>query len=216
MMLVIIAAAGLLGVFLLIADYVSTVSKQVGAKISVVELISPLNAYQPVTADMLGEVSLPRKWAPPNAVTDPSTVLDMVSPIPLRANTELEQGMLEVPPGLTSPHREMPLVVNAESGVAYQLRPGDFVDVIASYQGNSQNGGQAAHNRVVTLVSSVPVLTIEQPSGGSSAGSVAVLLSVTPREAQEIVGAESFATKLILTKVAPGAPPETPPPYLIK
>jgi pilus assembly protein CpaB len=79
LMLVVVAAAGLLGVFLLIADYVSSVSKQVGAKISVVTLVSPLNPYQPVSPNMLAETSVLQKWAPRNAITDPDQLVGLVS-----------------------------------------------------------------------------------------------------------------------------------------
>jgi pilus assembly protein CpaB len=212
LMLVIIAAAGLLGVFLLIADYVSTVSKQVGAKISVVKLVSPLNPYQPVTPNMLGEVSLPQKWAPHNAITDPASLIGMVTRQPLPADTYLQQGMLGPPPGLTPGNRAMAVDVNAESGVGYQIQTGDQVDVLASYQGNSQGSGSVSHNRVVVVVPSALVLTGAQTTGGAN-GSVAVVLSLTPRQAQQVLLAQSYATKLTLTKVAPGSPPATPAPY---
>jgi hypothetical protein len=56
------------------------------------------------------------------------------------------------------------------------------------------------------------VLAVEGPAGGGG-GSVPVIVAVTPTQAQEVLYAESFATKLILTKVAPGSPPAAPPLY---
>jgi pilus assembly protein CpaB len=211
LMLVVIAAAGLLGVFLLIADYVSSVSKQVGSKISVVTLIAPLNPYQPVTASMLGEVSVPQKWAPRNAITDPAQALEQVSRVPLSAGTELQQGMLTPTPGLSEDQRAMSVPVTAETGAALQIQPGDVVDVLASYQASPQGRAAGARNRAEVVVPSVRVLASGQPSGAN--GAVSVILAVTPDQSQEVLYAESYATKLILTKVAPNSAPVTPPVY---
>jgi pilus assembly protein CpaB len=212
LMLVVIAAAGLLGVFLLIADYVSSVSKQVGAKISVVTLAAPLNPYQPVSLNMLQEVSVPKKWAPRNAITDPDLLVDLVSTVPLSAGTELQQGMLGPAPALAPGQRAYSLLVNAEMGAGLQIQPGDLVDVLASYQGSSQ-AGAAKRDRVEVVVPSVKVLTLEQSAGASGNGSVPAILALTPDQAQQVLYAQSFATKLVITKVAPGSTPDTPPPY---
>jgi pilus assembly protein CpaB len=213
LMLVVVAAAGLLGVFLLIADYVSSVSKQVGAKISVVTLVTQLNPYEQVSPNMLQETSVPQKWAPQNAITDPGELVGLVSQVPLSAGTELQRGMLVPAPSLTQGQRAMSLLINAETGAGLQIGSNDLVDVLASYQGNSQNGGAGRRNRVVVVVPSVRVLTVEQPAGGGAGGSVPAILSVTPVQAQQILYAQSFASKLILTKVAAESPPANPPPY---
>jgi pilus assembly protein CpaB len=214
LMLVVIAAAGLLGVFLLIADYVSSVSKQVGAKISVVTLVSPLGPYQAVQPNMLGEISVPQKWAPRDAVTDPDQLIGLVSQVPLSAGTELQQGMLTPAPALAQGQRAMSLMIDAGSGVGLQIQPGDLVDVLAAYQGSSQGAGTLARNRAEVVVPSVRVLTIETPTGSEGgSGSVPVILSVTPVQAQEVLYAQTFSSKLILTKVSPGSAPDAPPPY---
>jgi pilus assembly protein CpaB len=214
LMLVVIAAAGLLGVFLLIADYVSSVSKQVGAKITVVTLVSPLTPYEPVQPNMLGEISVPQKWAPHNAVTDPDQLIGLVSQVPLSAGTELQQGMLSPGPSLAQGQRAMSLMIDAGSGVGLQIQPGDLVDVLATYPASPQSSGALAHNRAEVVVPSVRVLTIETAAGGGGgSGSVPVILSLTPLQAQQVLYAESFASKLILTKVAPGSAPAAPPPY---
>jgi pilus assembly protein CpaB len=213
LMLVVIAAAGLLGVFLLIADYVSSVSKQVGAKISVVTLAAPLKPYEPVSPNMLREVSLPQKWAPHEALTDPDQLIGLVSQVPLSSGTYLQQGMLEAAPALGQGQRATEVVVSADGGAGLELEPGDLVDILASYQGNSQGAGLRAHDRVDVVVPSVRVLNVGQAVSGSGNGAIPAILSLTPEQAQQVVYAQSFATKFILTKVAPGSTPSNPPPY---
>jgi pilus assembly protein CpaB len=200
LLLVVVAAAGLIGVFLLVASYVSSVSKQVGPKVDVLTLVRPLQAYQPVTSSDLGVVSLPEKWVPGTALRDASQALDQISQVPLPAGTELEQGMLTGQPTLRPGYREFALPVDATTGVANQVQAGSVVDIVATFSGSGQShSGSSA--RVV--VSDVSVLLAAQSGTGSSGGNV-VTLALTPQQVQEVAYAESFAQKVWLSLVAPG------------
>ncbi len=210
LLLVVIAAAGLLGVFLLIANYVSTISKQVGPKISVLTLVKPVAAYQPVTSDMLGETSLPQKWAPSNALQDPATAQGLITQVPLPTGTVLEQGMLTQQPALQGDQQEIAILVDAETGVAGQVTPGSVVNVIATYGGASGLGNIRPRAQIVVIGAKVlGVGTSTSRSAGSGAlGSsnqgVPVTLSLTPRQILKVGYAESFAAKVRLSLVAPG------------
>jgi pilus assembly protein CpaB len=221
MLLLLVAAAGLFGVFLLIAGYVSDVSKQVGPKVEILELTAPVAAYQPITASMLGEVAVPAKWAPPNALRDPSQAVGLVSNIGLPGGTELEQSMLNPPPALAPGQREIAIMVDAESGVAGQVTPGSQVDIVATYQGNNQG----VRNSARVIVPDAKVLDVGSPTttGGSATGSsapsgqsqvVPVTFALTPDQVLQVSYAESFAQKVRLSLVAPGTGPATAPaPY---
>lgn len=212
LLLVIIAAIGLIAVFVLIADYTSSVSKQVGPKIQVVTLASALSPYEPVSPNMLSEMSVPQKWAPPNAVTDPGPLVGLISHVSLPAGTVLEQGMLTQASTLTPGHREIAIMVDAETGVAGQVAPGDLVDIVATFQRSGSNGGYAE-----VVVPNATVLYVGQLTGGDGSGEVPVTFSLTPEDVLKVSYAESFAQKVRLSKVAPG-PTSTsatsdPPPY---
>lgn len=221
LLLVVIAAAGLLGVFLLIANYVSTVSRQVGPKISVLRLVAPLPAYQLLSANDLGEVSVPQKWAPGNAITDPSQVIGMVSQVALPSGTELEQGMLSPHPALTPGHREIAILVDPETGVAGQVTPGALVDIVATFQGAA--AGQAGKDFAEVVVPGAEVLNVATPTADSASGAVSssnsgavpVTFSLTPEQVLKVSYAESFAQKVRLSIVAPNSGPANanPPPY---
>jgi pilus assembly protein CpaB len=198
LLLVIIAAIGLIAVFVLIADYASSLSKQVGPKIQVVTLATPLSQYQQVTSNMLSEKSVPQKWAPPNAITDPGTLVGLVSHENLPAGTVLEQGMLTQAPALTPGHREIAITVDPETGIAGQVQPGDLVDIVATFQHTGSNSDYAE-----VVVPNVPVLSVGQPTGTGN-GSVPVTFSLTPKDVLKVSYAESFAQKVRLSKVAPG------------
>jgi pilus assembly protein CpaB len=213
LLLVVIAAVGLLGVLLLIANYVSGVSKQVGPKISVLELTRPVAVYSTVSEADLGEVSLPEKWAPRTALRDPSQVGQLVAGTDLPSGTILQQGMLIAPPALTNGFREIAILVDEETGVAGQIVPGSKVDVVANYAGNNQ--GVSPSTQVV--VSQVTVLGVgsatapgrtaaQAPTQSTSGqnGGLPVTLLLTPGQVLKVSYAESFAQKVRLSLVAPG------------
>lgn len=207
LLLVMLAAAGLLGVFLLIANYVSSVSKQVGPKTQILVLIRPLPAYQAVTAADLGLITVPQKWAPSNALTAPDQAIGLISTSPMLAGTDLEQGLLTQEPLLTPGNLEMAITIDAESGVAGQITQGSLVDVIAVY-GSSGGTGKGVAKIVVPYVRVLGV----PPAGANGSGPIA--LSVTPQQSLQISLAEATASKLLLALVAPGSsstPPVVPP-----
>jgi pilus assembly protein CpaB len=211
LLLVIVAAIGLIAVFVLIADYASSLSKQVGPKIQVVTLASPLSPYEPVSPNMLSEMSVPQKWAPPNAITDPGPLVGLVSHDSLPAGTVLEQGMLTQASTLTPGHREIAIMVDAETGVAGQVAPGDLVDIVATFQRNGSGTGYAE-----VVVPNATVLYVGQLTGNGN-GEVPVTFSLTPADVLKVSYAESFAQKVRLSKVAPGptsaSTASDPPPY---
>ena len=216
-----VAAAGLIGVFVLIAGYVSAVAKQVGPKVDILELAQPVAAYQPITPAMLGEVSVPAKWAPRNALRSASDAVDLVSNVALPAGTELEQGMLTAPPALQPGQQEIAILIDAETGVAGQVTPGSVVSIIATFAGNNQG----TKNSAQVVVPDAKVLDVGTPTttGGSATGSspavggnqvVPVTFALSPEQVLQVSYAESFAQKVRLSMVAPGtASVAQPPPY---
>lgn len=214
LLLVTIAAAGLLGVFLLIANYVSNVSKQVGPKTEVLVLIRPLPAYQPITASALGEISVPQKWVPANALQTSGSALGLISTTPLAAGTWLQQTMLTQQPQLQPGDQEIAILIDAETGVAGQVTPGSLVDIIATYSGGGANGKASAQ----IVVADAKVLGVGQLTGGngaSSGGAYPITFSLSPEEVLKVTYAESFASKVRLSLIAPGSSTAAPnlPPY---
>jgi pilus assembly protein CpaB len=213
LLLVVVAAAGMVAVFALIASYVTNVSKEVGPKVSVLVLSSPVAQYQPISASALTERSVPAKWAPPNALHDPSETGGLVAGAQLPAGTELEAGMLVAPPALRPGEREVAILVDTESGVAGQVTPGSTVDIIATFAANSSVPGSKASARVV--VAGAHVLGVGTPiSTGTSASAstpntaassaTPVTFELTPQEVLQVSYAESFAQKVRLSLIAPG------------
>lgn len=207
LLLVMIAALGLLGVFLLIANYVSGVSKQVGPKTQILVLIKQLPAYQALTAADLGEITVPVKWAPANALTEPSEAIGLISTTQLQSGTDLQGGMLTQAPTVPPGSQEVAFTIDAETGVAGQIQPGAIVDVVAVYGSGGPNGKGYAE----FVARDIRVLGVAQLSGSSSAP---ITLSLTPEQSLAMSYAESTASKVRFVLDAPGSsttPPPVPP-----
>lgn len=213
LLLVVLAAAGLVGVFVLVANYVSSVAKQVGPKVEVLTLVRPLPAYQQVTSADLGFVPLPEKWVPGTALSDASQALGQISQVPLPQGTELQQGMLTSQPSLQPGQQEFALPVDETTGVANQVQAGSLVDVVATFSGSGRSGS-AGQDSARVIVSDVKVLIAGEPTSGASGAGV-VTLALTPLQVQQVAYAQSFAQKVWLSLVAPGTtgPQTQPPPY---
>jgi pilus assembly protein CpaB len=206
LLLVVVAAAGLIGVFVLVANYVSSVSKQVGPKVDVLTLVRPLQAFQQITSADLGFVALPQKWVPGTALRDPSEAVGEISQVPLPTGTELERGMLTGRPSLQPGQQEFALPVDATTGVANQVQAGSVVNIVATFA-----AGQSRPASARVMVSDVSVLIAAQ--SGTSGGGV-VTLALSPQQVQQVAYVESFAQKYWLSLVAPGttgAQPQLPP-----
>jgi pilus assembly protein CpaB len=202
----VVAAAGLIGVFVLVANYVSSVSKQVGPKVDVLTLVRPLQAFQQITSADLGFVALPQKWVPGTALRDPSEAVGEISQVPLPTGTELERGMLTGRPSLQPGQQEFALPVDATTGVANQVQAGSVVNIVATFA-----AGQSRPASARVMVSDVSVLIAAQ--SGTSGGGV-VTLALSPQQVQQVAYVESFAQKYWLSLVAPGttgAQPQLPP-----
>jgi pilus assembly protein CpaB len=230
-LLIAVAVIGLIGVFVLIAGYVNDVSKQVGPKVEVLQLNSPVQQYQPLTSNMLGEVSVPAKWAPRNAIRDPAQVAGLVAGTALPSGTVLEQGMVVAPPALQPGEEEMSILVDVETGVAGQISAGSHVSIIGTYADrNSENARSSASARVV--VPDARVLSVGAPTSAPSGASPGpgpqaaanghlvsstvypVSFALTPEQVLAVSYAESFASKVRLSILpSTGAAPPKVPPY---
>src|SRR3954454_22413224 len=89
-LLLVLAVAGLLGVFALVANYVSEVETQVGDKIVVLELSKPAKANEAISDDMVIERAVPQRWAPAAALRDRTRLVGVVAAADLEANSILQ------------------------------------------------------------------------------------------------------------------------------
>ena len=136
-LLLALALVGLVGVFALVAGYVSDIDKQVGPKERVLEL-TQRRAGQPGDQDAeVRDKVVPQKWAPEAALTDRTQLVGYVA----AADLQRELG----PPGGDARHAAADeRRASARSRCSStpppaspaRSRPAAFVDVIAAYAGS--------------------------------------------------------------------------------
>jgi pilus assembly protein CpaB len=213
LLLIAVAALGLVVVFVLVAGYVSDVRREVEPKTRLVALAKPVEENQAITDEMVKWVEMPERWAPPTALRDVGQLVGLVAGTDLEPNTLLQRDMLVAPPQLAPGERELAILVDAETGVAGKIGPDSVVDVIATYPGNDR---KAPESRVV--VPNARVIEVGQPrlKGGRGVQEqaadpgevVPVTFALTPEQALVVSYAESNATEVRLALLRPGSEEE--------
>jgi pilus assembly protein CpaB len=213
LLLIAVAALGLVVVFVLIAGYVSDVRKEVDPKIQLLALAKPVEENQAITDEMVRPVQMPERWAPTTALRDVGQLVGLVAGTDLEPDTLLQEDMLIAPPQLAPGQRELAILVDAETGVAGKIGPDSVVDVIASFP-----GGDTKAPTSEVIVPNARIIDVGQPrlQGGRGvqeeaadpAQVVPVTFALTPEEALKITHAESNATEVRLALLRPGSDEE--------
>lgn len=120
---------------------------------------------------------------------------------PVAQNTPLLKSMLAPPgtePGLKGRIKEgfraVSVKIDEVSGVAYQLKPGDYVDVIAVMDVQSP-GSRKKQTIAETILQNIEVLAIGQETGGTTGGTDS---TVKPAKSATLAVPEEEAPKLHL------------------
>lgn len=210
MLLLALAAAGLVAVFVLVASYVASVNTRVGDKVAVLELTRNAKRNQAITDDMVATKLVPRRWTSSAALTDRGQLVGLVAGSDLTRNSILQEGMLVAPPSLAAGQREVAILVDASTGVAGQVEPGSLVDVIADYPADQQS---KRPNRSEIVVSGARVIAVGQTRLKGGAGvqdnqdptQVApVTFALTKLQELRVSYAQSFAQDVRLALLRPG------------
>jgi Flp pilus assembly protein CpaB len=213
LMLLVLSGLGLLAVFVLIASYVADVRTEVDPKIELLALSKPVKAYESIPDDAVTTITMPRRWAPATALRDRSTLVGLVAGTDLTKDSLLQEGMLINPPELEPGQREVAILVDAQTGVAGKIRRNSIVDIVATYEGDSQRGTQPRSTVVVPAARIIEVgqAKLEGGRGVQEADAdpeqvVPVTFALTPKEQLRVTEAESFATEVRLALRRPNDP----------
>jgi Flp pilus assembly protein CpaB len=173
-----------------------------GPPITVVAAAEDVARGAVLTEDALEVVTLPSRFAPPGAMRDLTRATGRIVVADIATGEIITQLRLAgtgsgptaslVPPGM----RAVQLPVAGAMGV----KPGDLVDVIATF------GGGGAHTEVAG--EALEVLAVDRGGGGGSfgvataptSGGVGLVLLVTPTDAESLAFASAFATLSIAVR----------------
>ena len=190
---VVLAIAAGLSAFLLVRGYASRLAAthpDLGSPVAVVVASSPEARGTRLAASMLGHADVPSAFVPPGALRDPAqaegrTLLSGLASGEILTASRLapeQAGPVAalVPPGLRGFTVSVPLPRGS-------VRPGDRVDVLATF------GGDRPHTE--TVARDVEILTVLDPAPGAASGQqdLSVVLVAAPDLVERLAYASAFA-----------------------
>ena len=210
LLLIAISGLGLLGVFVLVAQYVAGVRDEVEPKVRLLALAQPVKANQALTDAMLTTVEMPQRWAPVTAMRDPADVIGLVAGTDLTERSLLQDGMLVAPPDLAPGEREVAILVDAETGVAGKIGPGKRVDIVATFPASERKAAQA---RVVVAAARIVEVgqvrlkgadNLREQQNANPGQVVPVTFALSPEQVLVVNYAEQNASGVRLSLLRPG------------
>jgi pilus assembly protein CpaB len=173
-----------------------------GPPLTVVAAAEDVTRGTVLTEEALEVVTLPSRFAPPGAMRDLARAMGRIVTADIAAGEIITQLRLAgtdsgptaalVPPGMRA--------VQVPVAGAVGVKPGDLVDVIATF------GGGGAHTEVAG--EALEVLAVDRGGGAGSfgaattptSGGVGLMLLVTPTDAETLAFASAFATLSIAVR----------------
>ncbi|MCL2454772.1 MAG: Flp pilus assembly protein CpaB [Micrococcales bacterium] len=213
--LLVLTAIGAIAVFISTLVYVGDVNAQVGNKVDVLRLTKNVPAYQAIDPSMYEVVQVPERWTTDAALRSPADVAGLVTAAALPQGAVLQKGMVIPRPSVAPGYQEIAIMVNAETGVAGKVRPGDKVDIVATFAGTDEENPPMS----VVWVSNVRVMevgVVTSTSANDTAGSfgesrgVPITFALTTRDVLRLTYAESFSVELRLSLRGAGDDTQVP------
>ena len=154
--------------------------------------------------------ALPRRWAPPDALTSATALRDARAAVALPAGSYVTRAALRAPGTAAAPavgpgERVADLVAHGDPDA---IVAGSRVDLLVTRDGDGTRAGSTVLAlEDVEVLAAAPAAapdTLTEPDGAASGERVAVALRVTVRQAVYLAAAQSFARELRLLPRAPG------------
>lgn len=194
-----------LAVFLGVASYVSDINSRVGPLTTVYQTTDDLTAFSELTADRVEAVSVPVRWVDEASRLTVQDIEGRTIAVPLSAGSRITMDMLVPPSDLNPNEREVAINVDAVTGIAGRVRPGDRVDVYAVF---SDAPGLANQSRIlvrnVRVVSVGGTQQIEQAATGAIQDVIPVTMALIPQDALAVTYAGTFAAQVRLIGLPAG------------
>lgn len=204
-MLMVLSALAAVLVFVGVSTYVSSVSSQVGPMVTVYHVTKDLPAFTTLSAENTEPVQVPQRWAADNTVLKSADIDGRVTATPMTAGATVSLDGLVPPSDLNPDEREVAVNVDAVTGLAGRVRPGDRVDVFAVFTdvpGLPKQSTQLVQN--VRVVSVAGQLQVQSPDARSLQNVIPVTLALTSDQALSVTYASQIAAQVRLIGLPPG------------
>lgn len=199
------------GAFAGVLSVISDVNSKVGPEVTAYQVKTDVAPYTALEPGQFEKVKMPKRWLSGNAVTDLAIINGKIAVTQLRKGSLLQDDMLVKRPRVENGEQEIAIMIDAATGVAGKIRPGNLVNIFATFA--AENEGDKATSRVIVpnaKVIDVGQLTALDPkrddrnSGPSEAVPITFALNTT--DAQRVAYAESFAEHVRLALLPENSP----------
>lgn len=203
-----LAGLGSLVVFFMVTGYVSDVNAKVAPMITVYRTSEGVPAYAQLAEANVEPMQIPSRYAPPQALQDPTQWQGQRIAFDAAAGTVLGSDMLLPASELSETEREVAIEVDAVTGIAGRVSSGDLVDIYTVF-GDSEGGAGVSKVLVrnVRVVSVGGRITSSQQNASGALEETQVLpvtLALEPEDALAVTYADAFALSVRLVGLPPG------------
>ncbi|MFF8842685.1 Flp pilus assembly protein CpaB [Streptomyces sp. NPDC015127] len=201
------------GAFVGVLSVISDVNSKVGPEVTAYRVTSDVAPYTELQPSQFEKISMPKRWLPASAVTDISVVQGKIAVTQLHKGSLLQVDMIVKRPALENGEQEIAIMIDAATGVAGKITPGDLVNIFATFDDEGKDQGQVAESRIIVpnaKVIDVGRLTALEPKGddrdAAATQAVPITFALNTQDAQRVAFAESFAVHVRLALIAKGSP----------
>lgn len=205
-LLLLLSGLGALVLFGVVTSYVSGVNAQVAPLVTVYAARDAIPAYTQLSEQDVEAVEVPERWVPDTGVRDVADLVGRRVAYSMQPGTWVGTDALLPPSAIRDDEREIAIQVDAVTGLAGRVEPGDLVDVYAVF-GDAEDGVSRTLVRNVRVVSVGGQQTRREPDqqGALAEQSVVpVTLALAPQEALSVTYADAFAVSVRLVGLPPG------------
>lgn len=201
----VLAALSAILVFVGVSSYVANVNSKVGPMVTIYQVTKDLAAFTILSSENTEPVQVPERWAAGNTVLKSQDIDGRVIATPLAAGAAVSLDGLVPPSDLDPSEREIAVNVDAVTGLAGRVRPGDRVDVYAVF---ADVPGLTKQSRIlvenVRVVSVAGQQQVQSPDAKTIQNVIPVTLALQPNAALSVTYANSFAKEVRLVGLPPG------------
>lgn len=201
------------GAFVGVLSVISDVNSKVGPEVTAYRLGTDVAPYTELQPSQFEKITMPKRWLSSSAVTDISVVQGKIAVTQLHKGSLLQADMIVKRPALENGEQEIAIMIDAATGVAGKITPGDLVNIFATFDDEGEGRGQVAESRIIVpnaKVIDVGRLTALEPKGddrnAAATQAVPITFALNTQDAQRVAFAESFAVHVRLALIAKGSP----------
>ncbi|MGW4029934.1 Flp pilus assembly protein CpaB [Streptomyces sp. NPDC004838] len=209
--LLLISVLCALAAFAGVISVISDVNSKVGPEVTAYRLKADVPPYTELRPNQFEEVSIPRRWLSDSAVTDVSAVSGKIAVTQLRKGSLLQEDMIVKRPALAAGEQEIAIMIDAATGVAGKIAPGDLVNIYATFSGRDKSEDDQSriivpNARVIDVGRLTPLEPKKDDRGSALREAVPITFALGTADAQRVAYAESFAETVRLALLAKGSP----------